>query len=73
VDSLPKTFRKPQVEPVERRIGKNDAPDGVVAFEPDGLHVWSSSEGSLRFRLMPRGSLGDDRAQPWPFASSVAA
>ena len=35
MDSLPKTFRKPQVEPVERRIGKNDAPDGVVAFEPD--------------------------------------
>jgi hypothetical protein len=38
MDSLPKTFRKPQVEPVEWRIGKNDAPDSVVAFEPDALH-----------------------------------
>jgi hypothetical protein len=74
VDSLPKTFREPQVEPVERRIGKNDAPDGVVAFEPETVcMVGNSSEGSLCFRLMPRGSLSDDRAQPWPFASSVAA
>ena len=38
MDSLPKTFRKPQVEPVKRGIGENDAPDGIVAFEPDGLH-----------------------------------
>jgi hypothetical protein len=38
MDGLPKTFRKPQVEPVKRGIGKNNAPDGIVAFEPDGLH-----------------------------------
>jgi hypothetical protein len=74
MDSLPKTFREPQVEPVERRIGKNDAPDGVVAFEPDGLHGGETLlKDRFVFRLMPRGSLSDNRAQLWPFASSVAA
>jgi hypothetical protein len=38
MNSLPKTFRKPQVEPVKRGIRKNDTPDGTVAFESDGLH-----------------------------------
>jgi hypothetical protein len=38
MDSLPKTFRKPQVEPVKRGIGNNDAPNGIVSFESDGLH-----------------------------------
>jgi hypothetical protein len=39
MDRVPKRFRELEVDAVERRIGENDAADGVFAFESDGVHA----------------------------------
>ena len=45
VHSLPKAVRVALVEPIERRICEYNSPDGVIAFEPNGLHGRSPESG----------------------------
>jgi len=39
MDGLPKIFRKIEVKAVVRRIGEHNASEGVLSFEPNGLHA----------------------------------
>jgi hypothetical protein len=38
MNRLPKRFCELEVDAIERRIGENDAADGILSLEPDGGH-----------------------------------